>query len=270
MNNLHINLGIIGVGNMGSALLKGIASSSIINKNNIFINDSNTVTLKKISAENGVTTVSIDEIFLKSNVIILSVKPDVLRSILPDIKKYINNQIIVSIAAGVTISEIETFIGVDKKIIRVMPNTCAMVLEAMSGICVNKNISDEDLNLVKNIFDCIGKTIVISEKNIDAVVGISGSSPAFIFQIIEAMSDAGVKEGLSRSDALFMAAQSVFGSAKMVLETKIHPAILKDMVTSPAGTTIDGVYEMEKNGVRAGVISAISAATEKSKKISKK
>lgn len=271
MGKLDYRIGVIGVGNMGSALVSGIAISKKIDRKKIFIFDKNTTQASNIAKKNKINKVdSIEELFNSSDIVILAVKPDILRQIFFEIKGYIKNHIIVSVAAGITINEISHNLGANKKIVRVMPNICGLVFESMSGISFNNNIDEKDLNLVGTIFDCIGKTIIVEEKDMDAVVGISGSSPAFIFQIIEAMSDAGVKAGLSRDNAIFMAAQSVLGAAKMVLDTKWHPAQLKDLVTSPAGTTIEGVFEMEKYNVRAGIMSAITQAVEKSKNISKK
>ncbi len=270
MAKLDHEIGIIGVGKMGSALVSGLVSSKNIDRKRIFIFDENMEHASDVAKDFRINKVdSIEELFKSSDVIILAVKPNVLRQIFLEIKRYIKNHIIVSIAAGITINEISRNLGVNKKIVRVMPNICSIVLESMSGISFNNNIDEVDLNLVRIIFDSIGETIIVEEKDMDAVVGISGSSPAFIFQIIEAMSDAGVKAGLSRDDAIFMAAQSVLGAAKMVVATKFHPAQLKDLVTSPAGTTIEGVFEIEKYNVRAGMISAITQAIEKSKKISK-
>ena len=150
-----------------------------------------------------------------------------------------------------------------------MPNTAALVSESMSAICLGGTAANDDLEKVCHLFSCVGKTCLIPETKMDAAVGIAGSSPAFIFQVIEAMSDAGVRVGLSRQEAIQMSAQAVLGAAKMVLETGCHPAQLKDMVTSPGGTTIEGVYQIEKGGVRTAFIDAITAAVEKSKTLSK-
>ena len=268
---LNIKLGVIGAGNMGGALITGIVSSGKVSPINIFVADKKESNVVALSEKLKINASSSAEIASSCDVIIIAVKPDAAEELLKEIACHINkNSVIVSIVAGLSVAAILSFIGCDKKVARVMPNTPALVREAMSAVCGGGLADKNDINMVLSLFSCIGRAVEVSEDKMDAVVGVSGSSPAFIFQVIEAMGDAGVMAGLKRDDAYLMAAQSVLGAAKMVLETGIHPGVLKDMVTSPAGTTIDGVYKLEKGGVRAAFIEAVYAAVAKSKELGKK
>ena len=205
-----------------------------------------------------------------SDIIIVAVKPNVYDIVLEGVKELIDNEkIIVTIAAGKTIESIENVIGNDKKVIRTMPNTPALVNEGMSALCKNKNITDEELNIVKEIFNSFGKAEILNEYLIDSVIGVSGSAPAYVFMFIEAMADAAVLAGMPRNQAYTFAGQAVMGSAKMVLETDKHPGELKDMVCSPGGTTIEAVKTLEAEGFRSAVIKAIGDCIEKSKEMSK-
>ena len=215
------------------------------------------------------TTTDSSEVVKGSDIIIVAVKPNVYDIVLNSINEFIDsNKIIVTIAAGKTIESIEVVIGCDKKIIRTMPNTPALVNEGMSCLCKNKNVSDEELNLVKDIFTSFGKAEIVPEYLVDSVIGVSGSAPAYVFMFIEAMADAAVLSGMPRAQAYTFAAQAVMGSAKMVLETGKHPGELKDMVCSPGGTTIEAVKTLEEEGFRSAVIKAIDKCIEKSKVMS--
>lgn len=259
-------LGIIGVGNMGSALLGGIIDNNTIQKDKISLYDIDEKLLSFRAEEYGVAkTSSIKEIVDTCENILLAVKPQVIGEVLsqisPNIKK---DQHLISIAAGIKISFIEKIVGNSIGIIRVMPNTPALVGEGASAFAYNTQTPEETINLVKSILKSVGEVIEINEKLLDAVTGLSGSGPAYIFIIIEALSDGGVKMGLSRDDALKLAAQTVLGAAKMVLDTKKHPGELKDMVTSPGGTTIAAVHAIEKGNLRSTLIQAVETATRKS------
>jgi pyrroline-5-carboxylate reductase len=174
---------------------------------------------------------------------------------------------VISIAAGITISRIEQALTASPRVIRVMPNTPALVLSGAAGLAKGRSATNEDMALAQEIFGAVGRAVVVDEKLMDAVTGLSGSGPAFVFTVIEALSDAGVKVGIPRPLALELAAQTVFGSAKMVLETKEHPAKLRDMVTSPGGTTIAGMHELEKGKLRAVLMNAVEAATNRSREL---
>jgi pyrroline-5-carboxylate reductase len=174
---------------------------------------------------------------------------------------------VISIAAGITISRIEQALTATPRVIRVMPNTPALVLSGAAGLAKGSSATNEDMTLAQEIFSAVGRAVVVEEKLMDAVTGLSGSGPAFVFTVIEALSDAGVKVGIPRPLALELAAQTVFGSAKMVLETREHPAKLRDMVTSPGGTTIAGMHELEKGKLRAVLMNAVEAATNRSREL---
>ncbi len=264
-------IGFIGCGNMAKSIIGGLIASGKVEAGNIYASDTNYDKSVEDAKSYGYTVLNNNESVVKSSdVIVLAVKPYGIADVLNEVKCVIDNdKIIVSIAAGVTISAMESIIGCNSRIVRVMPNTPALVGEGMSSITGGCGVQEGDVELVQSLFDCVGKTVVVKEDYIHAIVGVAGSSPAFIFQIIEAMSDAGVKAGLTRDDAIKISAQAVLGSAKMVLESGKHPAQLKDMVTSPAGTTIEGVIAMDNAGVRAGIISAVTASVEKSIKMSK-
>ena len=188
------------------------------------------------------------------------------KSVVEEIKSELTeDKLIITIAAGISIENMEEWLGDDLKIIRTMPNTPALVGQAMSAVCPNKNVSEEELKYCINIFESFGECEVLEEKYFDGFIAVAGSSPAYVFMFIEAMADGAVKLGIPRAKAYKMAAQSVLGSAKMVLETGKHPGELKDMVCSPAGTTIDAVVELEKLGFRNSVIQAMDKCAEKSK-----
>jgi len=262
-------LGIIGIGNMGSAILRGILSSKAVKAENIIIYDLDKGLLNKRSKEHNLDMAK-DNIDLvqKARYILLAVKPQVIDLVLQEIGSSItSDHILISIAAGITISHIKDFIKNQVGIIRVMPNTPALVGAAASALSFNENITAKDLEYIKNILQAIGIVVEVEEKYIDAVTGLSGSGPAYIFVIIEALADGGVKMGLSREIALKLAAQTVLGASKMVLETGKHPGELKDMVASPGGTTITALHEIEKGKLRSTLISAVEAATLKSKSI---
>ena len=202
----------------------------------------------------------------ESETIILAVKPNMYKSVVEEIKSELTeDKLIITIAAGISIENMEEWLGDDLKIIRTMPNTPALVGQAMSAVCPNKNVSEEELKYCINIFESFGECEVLEEKYFDGFIAVAGSSPAYVFMFIEAMADGAVKLGIPRAKAYKMAAQSVLGSAKMVLETGKHPGELKDMVCSPAGTTIDAVVELEKLGFRNSVIQAMDKCAEKSK-----
>ena len=264
-------IGFIGAGNMGGAILGGILKSKMIDREYIMASVKSDKSLERVKKDfNIYVTKDSKEVAKNSDIIVVGVKPNTYDEILEEIKNEIDNdKIIVTIAAGKTIESVENIIGNDKKIIRTMPNTPALVGEGMTSISPNENIRDEELSLVKSLFDALGKSEIVDEKLIDAVIGASGSSPAYVFMFIEAMADAAVLSGMKREDAYKFASQSVLGAAKMVLETKKHPGELKDMVCSPGGTTIEAVKVLEENNFRGTVIKAVEACVNKSKEMSK-
>lgn len=260
-------IGFIGAGNMASAMIGGIVNSKLVEPNMVIASAYSQGTLDRIDANFGInTTKDSKEVTRTSDIVIVAVKPDIYDDILEEIKDFIDdNKIIVTIAAGKSIKDIESIIGEDKKIVRTMPNTPALVNEAMSSLSINKNINKEDLEAVTEVFNSFGNTEVVPEYLIEAVIGASGSAPAYVFLFIEAIADAAVIAGMPRPQAYKFASQAVMGSAKMVLETGKHPGELKDMVCSPSGTTIDAVVELEKQGFRSSIIEAMIKCADKSK-----
>lgn len=264
-------IGFIGTGNMAKAIIGGILTAKLAQETQIICSNNTSDKLEEAKKAYGIiTTLDNKEVAQKADILFLSVKPQVCQNVINEIKNVIrNNTIIVSIAAGKTTKEIKEMFGKEIKLVRVMPNTPALVGEGMAAIYPCPEIQPDELELVCKIFNSFGKSEIVTEGQMDVVTGLSGSSPAFIFMIIEAMADGAVLEGMPRNQAYKFAAQTVLGSAKMVLETGKHPGELKDMVCSPAATTIEGVAELEKAGVRSSIINAVKVATEKSKNMSK-
>ena len=260
-------VGFIGCGNMGSSMVGGLIKSGFLKSEEIIVSTKTEASSKKLSDEFKVaTTLDSKTVAKESETIILAVKPNMYKSVVEEIKSELTeDKLIITIAAGISIENMEEWLGDDLKIIRTMPNTPALVGQAMSAVCPNKNVSEEELKYCINIFESFGECEVLEEKYFDGFIAVAGSSPAYVFMFIEAMADGAVKLGIPRAKAYKMAAQSVLGSAKMVLETGRHPGELKDMVCSPAGTTIDAVVELEKLGFRNSVIQAMDKCAEKSK-----
>ncbi|MCT4507268.1 MAG: pyrroline-5-carboxylate reductase [Tepidibacter sp.] len=260
-------IGFIGCGNMGKAMIGGVVKSNLLSNSNIIVSDEDKGSLDIISNEYSVkTAIDNKEVAKASDIIVLSVKPNIYDLVIDEIKDFVKEDVvIVSIAAGKTIKDIEDAFGKDIKMVRTMPNTPALVGEGMTGICFNKNISKEETEEVVNIFKSFGKIEIIDEKLMEVFISTSGSSPSYVFMFIEAMADAAVADGMSRDKAYKIAAQAVLGSAKMVLETKKHPGELKDMVCSPGGTTIEAVTTLEEYGFRNAIIKAMRECTKKAK-----
>jgi pyrroline-5-carboxylate reductase len=264
---MNKKIGFIGCGNMGSSMVGGLIKSGFLKADNILVSTRTEESAKKLNEKfNIMTTLNSKAVAKEAEIIILAVKPFMYKTIIDEIKSEITNEkLIISIAAGISISNMEEWINESAKIIRTMPNTPALVGQAMSAVCPNKNVNKDELEYCMNIFESFGECVQLDEKDFHAFTALCGSSPAYVFMFIEAMADAAVKLGITRAKAYKMAAQSVLGSAKMVLETGMHPGELKDMVCSPAGTTIDAVVELEKLGFRNSVIQAIDKCAERSK-----
>lgn len=265
------NIGIIGSGNMGSAMIGGMLKAGIVEKENVYVGDIFQPSLDKIVAEFGVNTTTVNtEVAEKADILILSVKPHLYPIVINQIKDSVKKDaVIVAIAAGQTIEKVTKLFGrEDIKVVKVMPNTPALVGEGMAAIAPSKFVTKEETEEILSIFNSFGKAEVVPEHLMDAVTAVSGSAPAYIYMIIEAMADAAVVEGLPRAQAYTFAAQTVLGSAKMVLETGKHPGELKDMVCSPGGTTIAAVAKLEETGLRSSIIAGMKACVEKSKQMS--
>jgi pyrroline-5-carboxylate reductase len=264
---IHMKLGFIGCGNMAFAMIGGIISKGICSQEEIIASDAYEPALAKAAEELKIQiTTDNKEVTAKADILFLSVKPQYYETVIQEIKDTVKeNQIIVTIAPGKTLDWLLAAFGKSVKIVRCMPNTPALVCEGITGVCPNRLVEKDELELVCKVLSGFGKTEVLSENLMDAVVSVSGSSPAYVFMFIEAMADAAVADGMPRAQAYRFAAQAVYGSAKMVLETGKHPAELKDMVCSPGGTTIEAVRVLEKNGFRSAVIEAMKACTKKAK-----
>ncbi|MGN0473878.1 MAG: pyrroline-5-carboxylate reductase [Acutalibacteraceae bacterium] len=263
-------LGFIGAGNMASAMMGGIIRSEIFAPDEIIVSDVSESALQRVSSTYGVNiTASNIDVVKNSEVFILAVKPQYYASVIAEISSYVtDSQLIITIAPGQTLAGLKEKFGSGSdsvKIIRTMPNTPAMVGEGITAVTPNGNVSPQELEYACKILSGFGLAEVISENLMDAVVSVSGSSPAYVFMFIEAMADAAVADGMPRAQAYKFAAQAVMGSAKMVLETGKHPGELKDMVCSPAGTTIEAVRVLEEKGMRSAVIEAMKACTRKAK-----
>ncbi len=264
-------IGFIGAGNMAEALAKGLLLSRVFTKDRIIMSDVMQERLDLMCSLYGVEiTQKNSEVVKFSDFVVLAVKPNLIGKVMDEINDFLTpKKILISIAAGIsTVSIMRN----DKKIkmVRVMPNTPALVLAGASVLYCTYSVTQEERKDVERIFDSVGITYIVeSEELLDAVTGLSGSGPAFVAIFIEALADGGVKMGLSRNMAMRLAAQTVYGAARMVLDGGIHPAELKDRVSSPAGTTIEGIKELEIRGFRGSVISAVEAASRRSKELSK-
>ena len=262
-------IGFLGAGKMATALARGFVNAKIVKANQLFAADPFEAARRTFAAETGATVGSANlEVTKRATVLILATKPDQVAAALAEISSaFTRNHLLISIAAGVTLVKLETALPAGARVIRVMPNTPALVGAGAAGFVPGKNATVADAELAKKLLSAVGLALQVKESLLDAVTGLSGSGPAYVYQFIEALSDGGVAAGLPRDIATKLAAQTVLGGAKMVLETGLHPGVLKDQVTSPGGTTIEGIHELEKGKLRATVMSAVRASAEKSKKL---
>ena len=262
-----MKLGFIGCGNMASAMMKGIIANGIIEAKDIIGADVFAPSREKAKETLGIEVTEDNvEVVETADVFVLSIKPQFYESVIAEIKEFVREgQLVITLAPGKTLSWLESQFGKPVKIIRTMPNTPAMVLEGMTAACPNEAVTEEELKTVCGILRGFGDVEVVPEKMIDAVVAVSGSSPAYVFMMIEAMADAAVAEGMPRAQAYKFAAKAVMGSAKMVLETGKHPGELKDMVCSPGGTTIEAVKVLEESGFRGALMDAMEVCAQKSR-----
>ena len=263
------NLGFLGAGAMATALAKSLVKAGLFSSKTIIASDpvetARNAFAKAVGAK---TTPSNVTVVKTADVLILAVKPHLVAGVLAEIHEHFtDNHLLMSIAAGMPIAKLEAGLPSGARLIRVMPNTPAMVNAGASAFAAGNSALPVDVELAQKIFSAAGIVFPLKEPLLDAVTGLSGSGPAYVFMFIEALSDGGVASGLPRDVATKLAAQMVFGAAKMALQTGLHTGQLKDMVTSPAGTTIEGVHELEKGGFRGTVISAVRAGAEKSRKL---
>lgn len=264
-----MKIGFIGLGNMAKAIIGGMLKKNVASPEDIIGTAKTETTKRQAEKEFGIRVMENNkQAAAEADVLILAVKPVFFPEVIGEIKDEITeDKLVISIAAGKTMEWIEKQFGREMKLIRCMPNTPALVGEGCTAVCVNSLVSREDEYLCMRLMGSFGKAVIIPEKLMDAAGAVSGSSPAYVFMFIEAMADGAVAAGMPRKQAYEFAAQAVLGSAKMVLETGIHPGELKDMVCSPGGTTIEGVRILEEKGMRSAVTEAISACVEKSKKL---
>lgn len=265
----NLTIGFLGAGKMATALAKGFVNTKLCRAADIIASDPIDSARKYFAGELGSkTTTSNADVAKFAKVLILAVKPDQVSGVLNEVRPHFTEKhLLISVAAGVPIAKMEAGLGESARVIRVMPNTPALVGLSASGYALGKAAKPEDGALALKLLSAVGVAYQLKESLLDAVTGLSGSGPAYVYMIIEALSDGGVAAGLPRDVATKLAAQTVLGSAKMVLETGMHPGALKDMVTSPGGTTVEGLHELEKGGLRGTLINAVRAATDKSKKL---
>ena len=261
-----MKLGFIGTGNMAGAMIGGIIKKGLMKPEEIIGSDILEAGREKVRKLYGISVTDNNKEVAKADIIVLSVKPQYYVQAIAEIKDEIQeNQLIITIAPGKKLAWLEEQLGKKVKLIRTMPNTPAMVGEGMTAVCANEQVTEAELRAALDILEAFGEVEVVAEHLMDAVVAVSGSSPAYVFMFIEAMADAAVSEGMPRQQAYKFAAQAVLGSAKMLLETGKHPGELKDMVCSPAGTTIEAVRVLEEKGLRSAVIEAMKSCAEVSR-----
>lgn len=265
-------LGIIGCGNMAQAMLRGILEKGLYDKSQVIVSRRSEKALEQIASLLSVRTTRDNEMVAKeADVLILAIKPAQFAEVISEIRDAVKEEaLVISIAAGQTIADIEALFQRKVKVVRTMPNTPALVLAGATGMCFNGNVTEEEKERAISLFESFGVVASVPESRMNAVIGVSGSSPAYIFMLIEAMADAAVADGMPRSQAYQLAAQAVMGSAKMVLETGKHPGELKDMVCSPGGTTIEAVRVLEERGFRSAVIEGQMACVRKAGEMTKK
>jgi pyrroline-5-carboxylate reductase len=260
---------IIGGGNMGEAILKGLIAAQLMKPQQVAVTDIIEARLTYLRETYAVQALTDNaKAVAPADLIIVAVKPqDIVQTIQGIAPAMDDHKVLISIAAGVPTAKIESAFGKPVRVVRVMPNTPALVLAGAAGLCAGSHATPADLDVARVLFDALGRTVMVSEYLMDAVTGLSGSGPAYIFVLIEALADGGVKMGLTREAALTLAAQTVYGSAKLLLETGLHPGELKDRVTSPAGTTIAGLHALETHAFRGAVIDAVERATLRSREL---
>jgi pyrroline-5-carboxylate reductase len=262
-------IGFIGAGNMAGAIIKGLIANQFFSPEDISASVSRPESLSRLESIGIFGTLSSEEVIKRSDVVVIAVKPHILRAILPALKPHFSQEhLIISIAAGVTIDELKGLTGQDR-IVRTMPNTAALVGASMTSLCSNLSRNSEDCRLAESVFNSVGRTEWIEERQIHAATAVHGSSPAYVYLFIEAMADAAVLGGIPRAQAYKMAAQTLYGASKLMLETELHPGVLKDQVTSPGGTTIEALAVLEAKGFRSAVIEAMRACIDKSEALSK-
>src|SRR5271155_2044841 len=264
-----LRVAVLGAGKMGGILLQAFLKNNLLSADQLFATVQHAERAKALSAQFGVE-VTTDNLAAaqQADVILLGVKPIQVPALIDVIKPALNPaKLVLSFAASVKTRSIEDGAGCELAVIRAMPNTPAMLAAGITALCAGRFVSADQMAVAQRIFNTVGKTVVVDEKHMDAVTGLSGSGPAFLYIIIEALAEAGVNVGLPRDLGAPLAAQTTLGSARMVLETGYHPALLKDAVTTPAGCTVDGILELEEGGLRVTLIKAVKRATQRAKEL---
>ena len=259
-------LGFLGAGNMAGALIKGLLHADVMSADRIIASDTSKDRLEHMAKTHGIRVTADNHALVKEvDVLVIAVKPQVVDKVLTAIASDVEKDtLIISVAAGVPIAAMEARLPEGTKVIRAMPNTPATALAGATAIAAGTHAGDEDLAVARALFEAVGRVVTLDESLLDAVTGLSGSGPAYVMLMIEALADGGVKVGLHRDTALLLAAQTVYGSAKLLLETGEHPGRLKDMVTSPGGTAIAGLHTLESGGLRKTLMDAVECATRRS------
>ncbi|MFA5834228.1 MAG: pyrroline-5-carboxylate reductase [Bacteroidota bacterium] len=267
---LNKTIAIIGAGNMGTALIRGILNAKLTSAKKIYASGTRIEKLEKLSAEYGINVTTNNKDAAKhADIVVLCIKASVIRSVLEEMHKVLHKgQLVISIAAGVTTESMEKIIGKNMPVIRCMPNIASTVGLGSTAISFGRYVHSAQHDVAIKIFEAVGDVVVVGEQHLDAVTGLSGSGPAYIYMVIEALIDGGVKMGLPRDISTKLAIQTVLGSAKLVKESNVHPAILRDQVTTPGGTTINAIHELESHGLRSMLIDAVATATRRSKELS--
>lgn len=264
-----LRVAVLGAGKMGGILLQAFLKNNLLSPDQIVATVQHPERALALSAQFGVEVIT-DNLAAaeRADVILIGVKPIQVPALIETIKPALTPaKLILSIAASVKTSSIEEHAGINIAAIRAMPNTPAMLAAGITALCAGRFVSEQQMAIAQRIFQTVGRTVVVDEKHMDAVTGLSGSGPAFLYIIIEALAEAGVNVGLPRDVATLLAAQTTYGSARMVLETGYHPALLKDAVTTPAGCTVDGILELEEGGLRVTLIKAVKRATQRAKEL---
>ena len=262
-------IGFLGAGNMGEALVKGLVEARVVAADAIIVSDARDDRLVDMERRYGVRIAKSNvDLVRESDVVVLAVKPQIMAPVLSEVASSLSRRhLVISVAAGMTTATLHKMVGKDIRLIRVMPNTPALVLEGATAIAKATGLEPGDLETAQEIFGAVGKVVVLDEVLMDAVTGLSGSGPAYVALVIESLADGGVKMGLDRVTAMTLATQTVLGAAKLLLETGTHPGQLKDMVSSPGGTSITGVAALEEGGIRTTFIKAVERATLRSREL---
>ncbi len=262
-------LGVIGVGKLGEALIAGLLKQSELDVTDITGSVHHEASLDRVKERLGIkTTLDNRELTKDRDIILIAVKPQNMDKVLREIAEHLRpNQLLISVAASVTTAFVEERMIQSIPVVRAMPNTPSVMNAGMTGLCLGTHAKNEHKEIAEAIFDCVGKTVFVDENLMDGVTALSASGPAYLYVVIESLAEAGVKLGLSREVSTLLAAQTMYGASRMVLESKAHPALLKDMVTTPAGCTIDGLMELEEGKLRVTLIKAVVKATERAREL---